>query len=153
EDGDEVLSCHGSADFRPARVIRTYATRRSTGVEIATQAGRRIVSTPEHTHFAGFREGYTPELHLTYLMWRHDKGFRVETTRTHAPAASGLRVRSAQERADASWVLSTHETEGQARAAEQLFALRYGIPTLPFVARKGNSVNGLVHDQALIDHV
>jgi DNA helicase-2/ATP-dependent DNA helicase PcrA len=153
EEGDEVLSCHGGADFRPARVLRTYATRRSTGVEITTRSGRRIVSTPEHTHFAGFRSGHTPELHLTYLMWRHDKGFRVGTTRTHAPAASGLQVRSAQERADASWVLSTHESEGQARAAEQLFALRYGIPTLPFVARTGNSVNGLVHDQALIDQV
>jgi DNA helicase-2/ATP-dependent DNA helicase PcrA len=153
EAGDEVLSCHGSAEFRPARVMRTYATKRATGVEITTTDGRRILSTPEHTHFAGFREGHTPELHMTYLMWRHDKGFRVGTTRTHAPAASGLKVRSAQERADASWVLSTHKTEGQARAAEQLFALKYGIPTLPFVARKGNSVNGLVHDQVLIDQV
>ena len=41
----------------------------------------------------------------------------------------------------------------EARAAEQLYALKYGIPTLPFVARPGASVNGLVHDQALIDSI
>jgi hypothetical protein len=91
-------------------------------------------------------------------MWRRDKGFRVGTTRTRPrgqrpEGTSGLQLRSAQEYADATWVLSTHETEGQARAAEQLYALKYGIPTLPFVARAGGSVNGLVHDQALIDSV
>src|SRR3954471_14237673 len=55
EAGDEVLSCHGSGDFRPARVTRTFATKRSSGVEITTRDGRQIVGTPEHTHFAGFR--------------------------------------------------------------------------------------------------
>ena len=49
-------------------------------------------------------------------MWRRDKGFRVGTTRTRPsgqhPQAHGLQIRSAQEHADAAWVLSTHETEG-----------------------------------------
>ena len=127
------------------------------GVEIATRGGRRIVSTPEHTHFAGYHGDHTPSQHLTYLMWRRDKGFRVGTTRTRPsgqhPQAHGLQIRSSQEHADAAWVLSIHETESEARAAEQLYALKYGIPTLPFVARPGGSVNGLVHDQALIDRV
>ncbi len=52
--GDEVLSCHGSGDFRPARVTDTHASSRSMGIEITTRGGRRIVSTPEHTHFAGY---------------------------------------------------------------------------------------------------
>ena len=66
---------------------------------------------------------------------------------------SGLQLRSAQERADAAWVLSVHETENQARAAEQLYALRHGIPMLPFTARPGGSVSGLVHDQTQIDGI
>ncbi|HET6548058.1 MAG TPA: 3'-5' exonuclease, partial [Solirubrobacter sp.] len=155
--GDEVLSCYGSGDFRPARVTRTHEALRATGVEITTRSGRRIVSTAEHTHFAGYHGDHTPQRHLTYLMWRRDKGFRVGTTRTRPsgqhPRAYGLQIRSAQEHADAAWVLSAHDTEPQARAAEQLFSLRYGIPTLPFVARPGASMNGLVHDQALIDSV
>ena len=143
ETGDEVLSCYGSGDFRPARVTDTFASARSMGVEIVTKSGRRLISTPEHTHFAGYRGEHTPQHHLTYLMWRRDKGFRVGTTRSrpagqHAQA-HGLLIRSSQEHADAAWVLSTHETESQARAAEQLFSLKYGIPMLPFVARPGGA--------------
>ena len=42
----------------------------------------------------------------------------------------------------------------EARAAEATATrFKYGIPTLPFVARRGRSANGLVGDQALIDSV
>src|SRR3954463_10640164 len=51
--GDEVLSCYGSGEFRPARVTRTHRSQGRAGIEIVTAAGRRIVSTPEHVHFAG----------------------------------------------------------------------------------------------------
>ena len=81
--GDEVLSSHGSGDIRPARVTEVFESHRAMGVEITTAGGRTIVSTPEHVHFAGYKAGYTPQLHMTYLMWRRDKGFRVGTTRTH----------------------------------------------------------------------
>ena len=117
--GDEVLSCFGSGEFRPARVTETFESCAPMGVEIMTRAGRRIVSTPEHTHFAGYHGEHTPSQHLTYLMWRRDKGFRVGTTRTRPsgqhPQAHGLQIRSSQEHADAAWVLSMHETEAEAR--------------------------------------
>jgi DNA helicase-2/ATP-dependent DNA helicase PcrA len=155
--GDSVLSCYGSGDFRPARVTETFASRAPVGIEIVTTGGRRIVSTPEHTHFAGYHGDHTPQQHLTYLMWRREKGFRIGTTRTRPkgqhPNAHGLQIRSAQESADAAWVLAVHDTEAQARATEQIYSLRYGIPMLPFVARPGGSVNGLVHDQTAIDRV
>ncbi len=59
--GDMVLSAYGSGDFRPAQVMR--AARREcpgVGVKITTRSGRSLVSTPEHTHFAGYRLGITP---------------------------------------------------------------------------------------------
>jgi len=156
--GDEVLSSHGSGDMRPAPVSRVFESHRAMGIQIATVDGRRITSTPEHVHFAGYKAGYTPQLHMTYLMWRKDKGFRVGTTRTlpekHASRpVSGVQLRAMQEKADGAWVLSTHATEGEARLAEARTSLRYGIPTQPFYARKGGSVNGLVHDQKLIDEL
>jgi DNA helicase-2/ATP-dependent DNA helicase PcrA len=156
-EGDEVLSSYGSGDFRPARVSSTVQRPAEDLIEITTAAGRRIVSTPEHVHFAGYHRSVTPALHMTYLMWRRDKGFRLGTSRSYpgkrwAPV-SGVHLRSVQEHADAAWVLSTHDSEGAARAEEVKLSLRYGIPTLPFVARKGGSVNGLVCDQALIDDV
>ena len=81
--GDEVLSCYGSGDFRPARVTGTHVAQARLGIRIRTAGGRELVSTPEHTHFAGFRVATRPQLHMTYLMSRGEKGFRVGVTRTY----------------------------------------------------------------------
>jgi len=52
--GDELRSCYGGGDFRPARVSGAFASHgRRAGVAITMASGRRIVSTPEHVHFAG----------------------------------------------------------------------------------------------------
>src|SRR3712207_8326414 len=32
---------------------------------------------------AGYKLGLTPQMHMTYLMWRRGVGFRVETSRTY----------------------------------------------------------------------
>ena len=55
--GDEVLSSYGSGDFRPARVSATHRASARLGIRIRTAARRELVSTPEHTHFAGFPMG------------------------------------------------------------------------------------------------
>jgi DNA helicase-2/ATP-dependent DNA helicase PcrA len=156
--GDEVLSCHGSGDFRPARVTRAFGTvGRTDGVAITLRSGRRIVSTPEHVHFAGYRVGTTPDLHASYVMWRADKGFRVGTTRLYASGQRkpilGLAMRSVAEHADAAWVVGTHADEPEARVDEAVISLRYGLPTLPFTARQTGSPNTLVGNQVLIDKV
>ena len=52
-EGEMVLSSYGSGDLRPARVVRTHRARASEGVVVTTRGGRRVVSTPEHVHFAG----------------------------------------------------------------------------------------------------
>jgi len=54
EAGDLVLSSYGSGDFRPAKVLRTHRSTASEGVVVTTESGRRLVSTPEHVHFAGY---------------------------------------------------------------------------------------------------
>ena len=60
--GDHVMSCYGSADFRPARVSAAFESdNRRTGVAITMVSGRRIVSTPEHVHFAGYKAGESPQ--------------------------------------------------------------------------------------------
>jgi superfamily I DNA/RNA helicase len=52
--GDEVLSAYGSGEFRAAEVQRVHRSERSDGIAVTTRSGRRMVSTPEHTHFAGY---------------------------------------------------------------------------------------------------
>jgi len=52
--GDFVLSGHGGGSFAPARVVRVHRSVAGDGVAITMRSGRRLVSTPEHTHFAGY---------------------------------------------------------------------------------------------------
>ncbi len=154
--GDEVLSSHGSGEFRPAKVTETYESNRSQLVEIKTRDGRRLVSTPEHVHFAGFHRTKSPQLYMTYAMWRADEGFRVGTTRTYTDQrnhASGVALRAMKEVADAAWVISVHSSQARARAHKLKLSLRYRLPALPFRCRKGGSKNGLVHDREASDDV
>jgi superfamily I DNA/RNA helicase len=52
--GDSVLSGCGGGSFGPARVVRVHRSERVDGIAITLRSGRRLVSTPEHTHFAGW---------------------------------------------------------------------------------------------------
>jgi DNA helicase II / ATP-dependent DNA helicase PcrA len=157
--GDEVLSNFGSGDLRPAAVTRVHRARAGAGIEIRTARGRRITSTPEHVHLAGFIAGRTPQLHMTYLMYKAGHGYRVGTSRTYTngrtSALLGPIQRCRQEHGDAMWITSVHETEAEARWHEAVLAAAYGLPTVPFVARRrsGISSNGLVGDQRLLDRL
>jgi DNA helicase-2/ATP-dependent DNA helicase PcrA len=144
--GDFVMSGHGSGRFRPARVTRTHARPGvRDGIAITTRSGHRIVSTPEHTHFAGYKLGIVPQTYFTYLMFRRGVGYRVGTTQVYTRGQQrpivGLAQRMHQEHADALWVISTHETANGAREDEQLVAAGYGLPMLPFVARRPSRVS------------
>ena len=162
--GDEVLSGYGSGEFRTAKVLRIHERHgRREGVAITTEARRRIVSTPEHTHFAGYRLGVVPQLHFVYLMYREGVGYRLGTTQVYTRGQKkpmvGLAQRVLHEHADALWVISTHKSENDARAEEYVLSLRHRITTLPFVPRKnsrladGTRAGGLVHDPAYISRV
>ncbi len=157
EPGDEVLSNYGSGDMRAARVDRVHSARRAEGVKIRTATGREIISTDEHTHFAGFVVGRTPPMSVTYLMWKRDVGFRVGITSTYSRGALkprlGLANRCLGEHADAMWVLSTHDTESEARLHEAIVAAKFGLPTVPFVARPRRNASPFVGDQKLLDRL
>ncbi|MGH2920484.1 MAG: UvrD-helicase domain-containing protein, partial [Gaiellaceae bacterium] len=157
--GDEVLSCYGSGHFRAARVSKVHRSSRRMGTAISTASGRRIVSTPDHTHFAGFKAGKTPQLHMTYLMWKRGSGFRLGTSQTYTRgqrrSIPGPALRMNGEHADATWVVAIYSSEAEARIAETLLSLRYQLPTLPFMARPSKALTGrsVVGDQALLDRV
>jgi len=157
--GDEVMSCHGSGRFAPSAVTRVHRGSRRHGIAITTASGRCIVSTAEHTHFAGFKTGVTPQLHMTYLMWKAGSGFRIGTSTTYADGRGrplpGPAIRLNGEHADACWVVSVHDDEAEARGAETLLSLRYQLPTLPFVARPypGSEGRSPVANQRLLDGI
>jgi superfamily I DNA/RNA helicase len=53
--GEMVRSGYGYGAFGASKVLRTHRSTRASGIRIRTAAGREIVSTLEHTHFAGDR--------------------------------------------------------------------------------------------------
>ncbi|MGP8034316.1 MAG: UvrD-helicase domain-containing protein [Steroidobacteraceae bacterium] len=149
--GDRVMSCYGSGDMRPARVTAAIGRmREGCMLTMHLRSGRTVCSTPEHTHFAGYVLGETPQTYFLYLMHKEGMGWRLGTSQVYTKGQEkpmvGFKQRSIQEHADATWIIRTHENENEARLDEMLTSLRYGLPTLPFTARKGASVNGLVHD-------
>jgi DNA helicase II / ATP-dependent DNA helicase PcrA len=157
--GDQILSAYGSGEFRAAEVLGTHRSEPTAGIAITTRSGRRLVSTRDHVHFAGYELGRTPQLYMTYLMWRRDRGFRVGTSRTYTNGqvkpVVGVALRLRGERADAAWVVSTHESEAESRYAEALLSVRYGLPTVPFSARRYEGAHGrsFVGNQALLDRL
>src|SRR3989338_3257327 len=156
--GDFVLSNHGSGHLKPTRVTRSRS-RKFTGdlVELTFKSGKKLASTPEHIHFAGYRLGIVPQSYFTYLMHKRGIGWRIGVSQVYTNGQRmpmiGFRLRYNQEHADKVWIVGTHTTPNEARVFEYITSLEYKIPTIPFVARKGLSLKGYVHDQRAIESV
>ncbi|HEY7888112.1 MAG TPA: UvrD-helicase domain-containing protein [Steroidobacteraceae bacterium] len=156
--GERILSSYGSGDFRAALVTEKFTARRQGRmVCLHLRSGQKVRSTPEHTHFAGYLLGETPQTYFMYLMHKRGVGYRVGTSQVYPKGQTrpvvGFKQRALQEHADAAWIIRTHMNENDARLDEMLTSLRYGLPTLPFVPRKGKTRNGLVHDPEYIERV
>lgn len=156
-EGDRVLSNYGGGRRAPATVTRV-TERLFSGdlIRIRTESGSELTSTPEHTHFAGYRLGIVPQKYYTYLMHKKGKGWRLGVSQTYTKgqrqAMIGFQQRCNHEHGDMVWIVGVHETSQAARVAEYKLSLSFGIPTLPFVARKG-SAGGYVHDQEILDEL
>lgn len=155
---DMVLSNYGSGDTRPARVMRVRKRAQSGNlIRITTRNGRVLTSTPEHIHFAGYRLGVVPQMYFTYLMHKRGMGWRLGVSQTYTKGQQkpmiGFQQRCNHEHADEVWIVKTHSAPQDARVLEYQLSLKYGIPTIPFVARKGTSQNGYVHDQKTIEAI
>ncbi|MEA3160912.1 MAG: ATP-dependent helicase UvrD/PcrA, partial [Gammaproteobacteria bacterium] len=156
--GDSVLSNYGSGDLRPARVTECFAKRRQGQlVSVHLRSGAVVKSTPEHVHFAGYVLGETPQTYFLYLMHKEGVGYRLGTSQVYTEGQArpmvGFKQRALQEHADALWIVRTHTSENEARIDEVLTSLRFGLPTCPFVPRKGKARNGFVHDAAHLGRI
>ncbi|HWW91443.1 MAG TPA: UvrD-helicase domain-containing protein [Solirubrobacteraceae bacterium] len=89
--GDRVLSSFGSGIFRPAAVTDVFESHRTDGIRVRTRAGREILSTPEHTHFAGYRNGVTPSFSFQHPhhTWQRFEGKRPDVVVTLGAMPTG----------------------------------------------------------------
>jgi DNA helicase-2/ATP-dependent DNA helicase PcrA len=153
--GDEIMSSYGTGAFRAAKVTEKFVRERDGQlICLHLRSGKVVKSTPEHTHFAGYLLGETPQTYFLYLMHKEGVGYRLGTSQVYTngqvKSRIGFRQRAIQQHADAAWIIRTHPNENEARLDEMLTSLRYGLPTLPFTARKGGAVNGLVTSDAAL---
>jgi superfamily I DNA/RNA helicase len=82
--GDRVLSAYGSGDFRGAKVLSVHRSQAADGIAITTRSGGRLVSTPEHVHFAGYphagaREPFPATVSDCTRKPEHMAGFSVQS--------------------------------------------------------------------------
>ena len=137
--GDRVLSNRGAGQVGPARVMRVHRTRRRRGIAIRLASGRELVSTPDHTHFAGFVAREISTRFAVYLMFKRGVGFRIGSAvgayRVNGRDRLGAAQRCLHERADAVWIISVHDEQLEARIAEVRLAATYGLPLTPFRAQ------------------
>ena len=156
--GDEVLSNYGTGVLRGAPITHIHSSIVSDVlVRITTESEKTLTSTKEHIHFAGYRLGRTPQMFFTYLMHKKGYGWRVGVSQTYTNGQklimTGFVQRNNHEHADELWIVGTHESSVEARIHEYKTSLTYGIPTIPFVARKSKSYGGYVGDQESIDGI
>ena len=156
--GELVMSSYGGGDLRPARVTERFVhRRRGRLIRLHLRSGALIKSTPEHTHFAGYVLGETPQTCFLYLMHKEGIGYRLGTSQLYpkgqAKPMLGFKQRAIQEHADAVWIIRTHQNENEARFDEMTTSLRFGLPTLPSTPQEGKALNPLVHDPCSIARV
>jgi superfamily I DNA/RNA helicase len=90
--GDFVRSGHGGGWFAASQVMRVHRSERADGVAITLRSGRRLVSTPEHTHFAGsVTTGLATAPGHTHFAGSVTTGLATVPEHTHfaGPAATG----------------------------------------------------------------
>lgn len=85
--------------------------------------------TPEHWCFVHVNKNSTK--HLVYLQ-RRGVNFRLGTTKSIYSLADRLKA----EKADASWIISIHDSLPDALFEEHCLSFEYGIPTTTFVSAK-----------------
>lgn len=140
--GDMVLAGHGSGKAKFARVMRTHTSIAQNGlVEVTLASGKVIVTTPEHTHFAGYEGNGHETGCCVYLMHRPDRGWRIgiandyKDARVGKNSKKGFHCRASQEGADKAFVLTPMLEREKAAVMETVLSLRYGIPTVVFLNR------------------
>jgi len=131
-EGDEVLS-YRNGEIVSQRVHHSWKSEWTRGIRIVTTSGRQLVMSPNHKIWAS-DPVLEEEQHLVYLMYRRDRGFRVGTTNRGWCEDHRRKYgqRPQAERAERLWVLDLCSSKEDARHLEELYSLRYQIPTLVY---------------------
>lgn len=141
--GDRVVTYDNTHLWRNGREI-THVTRfRHEGdmVRVTTESGLTSSYTPKHNCIVRIDENLADK-HVVYLMRRGDQ-YRIGRTRmmySSQHKGFGVILRGRREKADAVWILSTHDSIAEASLAEMLTQHEFNIPGVHFEPVGGGDV-------------
>ena len=140
---DKVLTGVGSGDTS-FEVVDNVSKRLISDelIEIHTKRGQVIRATKNHVGFVKIVPNN--DVFYTYLMYRHDIGFRIGTTSgvragNRGELRNGIDIRLMQERSDKIWIIKTSESKEQSLYWEAYYAYKYSIPMYRFVTSYGDN--------------
>jgi hypothetical protein len=131
KDGDRVISFDSySGQVKGSKnggyAIKT-ASRDYDGQMYYIRVGAATTRATDNHQFSVRFNGNAKKKYCTYLM-RRGNWWRVGQTKAYDSRQFGLKTRMHQEKADAVWLISMHEDKIEAQVAEQILAVKYGIP-------------------------
>jgi len=130
-DSDRVVSFDTYSGqikgFRNGGYAITTASRPYQGKMYTVRVGGKNTRTTDNHKFTIRYNPMTKHKYCSYLMKR-DGWWRIGVTRTYNSRGFGLKERLRGEKAEAVWLLKTYDNAERARADEQLFSVKYGIP-------------------------
>ncbi|MFY9492887.1 MAG: UvrD-helicase domain-containing protein [Minisyncoccia bacterium] len=134
----KIISANGvSTSEQKIKQIKKFNYKNDL-IKITTTSGRIIKTTPNHIFFAKFK--LNPNIYFVYLMYATRLGYRIGIAKgaryDGRHTVIGLHARANQERADKMWVLEVTTSKEEATLQEQLFSIKYGIPTMVFSTYK-----------------
>ncbi|HVM13384.1 MAG TPA: UvrD-helicase domain-containing protein [Egibacteraceae bacterium] len=135
-EGDRVLGTGGDTELLEGTVTNAFAGHYIGQMWSVTVGGRTLRGTPHHMLPA--RIPPLPGRWFVYLMYRHDRGYRIGVTKGARPATRrramepGYVVRLNGEYADKLWILRVADSIAEATYWEAYYAAEYGLPTACF---------------------
>ncbi len=129
--GDKVESYqNGKITFN--RVLNKSQSDWKFGYQITTASNKKLIMSPNHKIWAEQQE--VNNKFLIYLMYRQDLGFRIGKTNKWKSKQNHFGARAIHEQADKLWVLDIVDSNEEAILLEEIYSLKYGIPTSVFNA-------------------
>ncbi|MCF6465411.1 UvrD-helicase domain-containing protein [Clostridium sp. Cult2] len=153
---DKVYSASGKGEILEGAISKIIKKEyEGLIVKIKTKSGKIVKATPNHIMFGKLNS--EPGVLYVYLMYRKDKGYRIGITQgvrsREGQIVNGLMVRLNQEHGDKIWILRTCESKEEAIFYEQLFSVKYQIPTVCFHVMGRNISLGQEYIDRLFDEI
>lgn len=156
KDGDRVISfdknsgcIKGLKDGVPIKTASRQYDGNLYGIGLC---GLETWTTDSHKFTVKFNPEST-SMYCVYLM-KKENWWRIGITSTYNARGFGVKHRMRQEDADCAWILDTYDTKQEAEIFEEVYSLRYGIPTTHWEPERGfKSRNYNARDKEFINRI